>query len=193
MTGRVSCKSGYGELVRGPPANDGRDQLGSTGKLGAKTMIALPADQNHTHVKCVGNWRQEARICDQAILLLSCEQWFLQDGRSVRPGETTARRVSFFLFVLKKEKKTPDRRLRGTQRNLSKNCIHGISLWARAQEVREKPFWDFICLGIHCQDHKSHLWLKLFPKEVSRSAVYYTQVAELLTFPGAVCYVFCRN
>ena len=120
MTGRVSCKSGYGELVRGPPANDGRDQLGSTGKLGAKTMIALPADQNHTHVKCVGNWRQEARICDQAILLLSCEQWFLQDGRSVRPGETTARRVSFFPFVLKKEKKTPDRRLRGTQRTYQK-------------------------------------------------------------------------
>lgn len=55
ITDRVSCKSGYGELLRGLPANDGRDQLGSTGKLRAKTMIALPADQNRTHVKRVGN------------------------------------------------------------------------------------------------------------------------------------------
>ena len=83
--------------------------------------------------------------CDQAILLLSCEQWFLQDGRSVRPGETTARRVSFFPFVLKKEKKTPDRRLRGTQRKSSKNCIHGISLWAKAHARGQRKTF----LGIH--------------------------------------------
>ena len=190
----MSCKSGYGELSTRPahkwrarPAWEHRKARSENDDCPARRPKPYPipvtkAIEDRRHVSC-----------DQAILLLPCEQWFLQDGRSVRPGETTARRVSFFLFVLKKEKKTPDRRLRGTQRNLSKDCIHGISLWASTQENREKPFWDFIRLGIHCQDHESHLWLKLFSKEVSRSAVYYTQVAELLTFPGAVCYVFCRN
>ena len=103
--------------------------------------------------------------CDQAILLLSCEQWFLQDGHSVRPGETTARRVSFFPFVLKKEKKTPDRRLRGTQRTYQKT----VSTESHSEQERKSQRKTF--LGIHCQDHKSHLWLKLFTNEISRSAV----------------------
>ena len=150
----------------------GETSLGAQESSERKRWLRCPQTKT---VPTLSVWAIEDRrhvSCDQAILLLPCEQWFLQDGRSVRPGETTASRVSFLPFVLKKEKKTPDRGLRGTQRNLSKNCIHGISLWARAQEDREKPLWEFIRLGIHCQDHKSHLWLKLFPKEVSRSAVY---------------------
>ena len=135
--------------------------------------------------------------CDQAILLLPCEQWFLQDGRSVRPGETTARRVSFFPFVLKKEKKTPDRRLRGTQRTYQKT----VSTESHSEQQRKSQRKTF--LGIHCQDHKSHLWLKLFTNEirsVSRilntsglAVAIATSVNVFITFPGAVFYVFCRN
>ena len=135
--------------------------------------------------------------CDQAILLLSCEQWFLQDGHSVRPGETTARRVSFFPFVLKKEKKTPDRRLRGTQRNLSKNCIHGISLWERAQESEKnlsgnslpRPQEPFVVKIIHKRDQSVSRVLNASGLAVAIA----TSVNVFITFPGAVFYVFCRN
>ena len=144
----------------------GETSLGAQESSQRKRWLPCPRTKTVPNTRTQGNWRQEHVSCDQAILLLSCEQWFLQDGHNVPPGETTARRVSFFPFVLKKEKKTPDRRLRGTQRTYQKT----VSTESHSEQQRKSQRKTF--LGIHCQDHKSHLWLKLFTKEVSRSAVY---------------------
>ena len=40
-------------------------------------------------------WKLMVNVSEKAVPAIPCEQWFLQAGRygSVRPGETTARRV----------------------------------------------------------------------------------------------------